>query len=60
MRHNEAKDTWLTVMVWACNCLAGKEFPMASNRWTTPQWDPSRRNLNIYSQETELGKTDLE
>ena len=43
-------------MVWACNCLAGKEFPMASSRWTTPQWDPSRRNLNIYSQEKRTGQ----
>ena len=43
--YNRLGTTWLTVMVWAWICLAGKEFPMASSRWTTPQWDLSRRNL---------------
>ena len=46
----------MTVMVWACNCLAGKELPIASSRWTTPQCDPSRRNLIWYYPLKDLGK----
>ena len=30
--------------------LAGRELPLASRRWTTPQWDPSSRNLEIETQ----------